>query len=314
MKIYFTFEPREHLKQPLLEEFPGIDFVFHKKLEEAELGDTDILVTYGTDLNAKRIAMLKKASWIFVASAGLELMPAEAIAERGIYVSNVRGIHKKPMAESIMAHILAQKRALPEIYRHQAEAKWNNRLYQTELNGSTALILGPGAIGQEIGRVLQAFEVHTVGCNTTGEPVSYMNETHRMDNLVNELPKADIVISILPSTPRTKHLLSREHFEAMKDTALFLNFGRSDVVDTDVLVKALEEKLIAHAILDVYDEEPLPSASKLWTLKNITLSPHISSHSSRYVERSLDIFKPSLRKFLNGETKLENEVDILRGY
>ena len=314
MKIYFTFEPRENLKQPLVEEFPEIHFVFHKKLEEAELADTDILVTYGTDLNDERIAMLKQVRWIFVASAGLEQMPAQAIAERGIYVSNVRGIHKKPMAESILAHILAYKRALPEIYRHQAEAKWNNRLYQTELNGSTALILGPGAIGQEIGRVLQAFDVKTIGCNTSGEPVPYMNETHRIDNLLEQLPKADIVISILPSTPKTHHMLTREHFKTMKDTALFLNFGRSDIVDTNVLIQVLKDNLIAHAVIDVYDEEPLPSTSPLWGLKNLTLSPHVSSHSSRYVERSLEIFKPSLREYLIGKTHLMNEVDILRGY
>ena len=314
MKIYFTFEPREDLKQPLVEEFPEIEFLFHKKLEEAELADTDILVTYGTDLNDERIAMLKQVRWIFVASAGLELMPAQAIAERGIYVSNVRGIHKKPMAESILAHILSYKRALREIYEHQTRAEWNNRLQQSELNGSAALILGPGAIGQEIGRILQAFEVHTIGCNTTGEPVSHMNETHRIADLLQELPKADIVISILPSTEKTHHLLKREHFEAMKQSAMFLNFGRADVVETDVLIEALEQGQIAHAVLDVYDEEPLPATSKLWAMSNVVISPHVSSHSSRYVERSLEIFKPSLREYLKGKTHLQNEVDILRGY
>ncbi|MER2000200.1 MAG: NAD(P)-dependent oxidoreductase [Lysinibacillus sp.] len=314
MKIYFTFEPRENLKMPLIEQFPEIDFVFHKRLDEAELADTDILVTYGTDLNEERIEMLKQVRWIFVASAGLELLPKEAIAERGIYVSNVRGIHKKPMAESILAHILSYKRALKDIYEHQAKATWNNRIQQTELNGSTALILGPGAIGQEIGRILQAFDVHTIGCNTTGEPVSYMNETHRIDNLMEELPQADIVISILPSTENTKHLLKREHFEVMKDSAMFLNFGRADVVETDVLVEALEDNLIAYAVLDVFDEEPLLETSKFWSMKNVVVSPHVSSHSSRYVERSLDIFKPSLREYLNGEKRLLNEVNILRGY
>lgn len=314
MKIYFTFEPREDLKKPLVEEFPNIDFVFHKTLKEDELADTDILVTYGVDLNEERVAMLKQVQWIFVASAGLELMPKEAIAKRGIYVSNVRGIHKKPMTESILAHILAYKRALKDIYEQQAEAKWNNRLQQTELNGSTAIILGPGAIGQEIGRILQAFDVHTIGCNSTGEPVSHMNETKKLSNLIKELPRADIVISILPSTEKTKKLLKREHFEAMKESAMFLNFGRGDVVDTDVLVQALKDRLIAHAVLDVFEEEPLPVTSELWAMDNVVVSPHVSSHSSRYVERSLEIFKPSLREYLKGERQLPNEVGILRGY
>ena len=90
--------------------------------------------------------------------------------------------------------------------------------------------------------------------------------------------------------------------------------GCGDLVATDVLVEVLKERLIAHAVLDVYEVEPLPSDSPLWELDNVTLSPHFSSHSSRYVERSLEIFKPSLNKWLNGERDLENKMDILRGY
>lgn len=141
-----------------------------------------------------------------------------------------------------------------------------------------------------------------------------MNETHKLDVLKEQLPKADIVISMLPSTAETKHLLTREHFEVMKDSALFMNFGRGDLVETDTLIEVLKDELIAHAVLDVYEIEPLPAESPLWSLENVTVSPHFSSHSSRYVERSLAIFKPSLQKWLAGERDLENKMDILRGY
>lgn len=314
MRIYFTFEPREDLRKPLVEEFPHAEFIFEQGITDEVLKETEILVTYGEDLDEGKIAIAKKLEWIFVASAGIEKMPAQAIADRGIYVSNVRGIHKKPMAESILAHILSLKRGLPSIYEQQTRGEWNKRIRLTELNGSTALILGPGAIGQEIGRILQAFEVHTIGINSTGEMANYMNETYAMQDLVKHLPKADIVISILPSTPNTQDLLTREYFEAMKDSAIFMNFGRGDLVDEAVLVEVLEQKIIAHAVLDVYKEEPLPPHSPLWKMDNVTISPHLSSHSSRYVERSLAIFKPSLRKWIAGERELENEVDILRGY
>lgn len=176
------------------------------------------------------------------------------------------------------------------------------------------MIIGPGAIGAEIGRILQAFDVYTIGCNRSGEPASFMDETHKLDVLKEQLPKADIVISMLPSTKETKHFLQREHFELMKDTALFMNFGRGDLVETQTLVDALKDQLIAHAVLDVYEIEPLPADSPLWELDNVTLSPHFSSHSSRYVERSLAIFKPSLHKWLAGERDLENKMEILRGY
>ena len=119
---------------------------------------------------------------------------------------------------------------------------------------------------------------------------------------------------MLPSTKETKYLLTREHFELMKDSAIFMNFGRGDLVKQNTIVEVLKDQLIAHAVLDVYEIEPLPSDSPLWELDNVTLSPHFSSHSSRYLERSLDIFKPSLHKWLNGERDLENKMDILRGY
>ncbi|MEK4254602.1 D-2-hydroxyacid dehydrogenase [Ureibacillus sp. FSL K6-2830] len=314
MRVYFTFDPRPDLKESLLKDFPEVDFVFHKKIDEEELAKAEVLVTYGEDLDNEKIKIAEKVEWIFVASAGIEKMPAQAIADRGIIVSNVRGIHKKPMAESILAHLLSIKRALPFIYKQQSEKIWNQQTKLYELNGSTALILGPGAIGSEVGRMLQAFEVYTIGLNRSGESAPYMNETHSMDKLKQLLPKADIVISILPSTKETKYLLTYEDFTLMKNNCIFMNFGRGDLVRTEDLIKALEEKQIFYAVLDVYETEPLPSDSKLWEMDNVTLSPHISSRSSRYLERSFEIFKPSLRKWMSGERDLENVMDILRGY
>ena len=314
VNVYFTFEPREDLRANVIEEFPNVHFDFTYGLKEELLAEADVLVTYGEDLIAEHLNNAPKLKWIFVASAGVEKMPAEAIVERGIYVSNVRGIHKKPMTESILAHILAYKRALPFMYEKQAQKVWDKKAKLSELNGSTALIIGPGAIGAEIGRILQAFDVKTIGCNRSGRTTPEMDETYNIDMLLEQLPKADIVISMLPSTEETKYLLKEEHFAAMKPTAMFMNFGRGNVVEERVLVNALKENEIEHAVLDVYEIEPLPATSELWDLSNVTLSPHFSSHSSRYVERSLEIFKPSLSMWLEGNTSLPNEMDLRRGY
>ncbi|MEG0473267.1 MAG: D-2-hydroxyacid dehydrogenase [Solibacillus sp.] len=312
--VYFTFELREALKAPLIAQYPQVNFAFDSKLDLVKLREAHILVTYGEDLTEQLIDEAINLEWIFVASAGVEKMPAAAIANRDILVSNVRGIHKKPMTESVLAHILALKRGLPFIYEQQSKGQWNKKTTLSELNGSTALIIGPGAIGSEIGRILQAFDVYTIGCNRSAEAAAYMDETHFLSDVAQYLPEADIIISMLPSTKYTKHLLGYEHFELMKESAIFMNFGRGDLVDTNVLVQVMKEQLIAHAVLDVYEIEPLPADSPLWELENVTLSPHFSSHSSRYVERSLDIFKPSLEQWLNGERNLENKMNLLRGY
>lgn len=315
MKIYFTLDPRPDLKESLVGEFPEVEFVFEKRVSEEHLADCDILVTYGEDLTDEHIAIADKLEWIFVASAGVEKMPAQAIADRGIYVSNVRGIHKKPMTESILAHILAIKRNLPAIYKKQDERAWGrHKIKFSELNGSTALILGPGAIGQEIGRVLQAFEVHTIGCNTSGEPVSYMNETVPMAELESVLGEADIIISMLPSTEKTRGLITAEHFKLMKNSAIFMNFGRGDLVSNEIIIEAVENNEVGYVVLDVFEEEPLDEDSPLWSFENVIVSPHVSSHSSRYLERSFEIFKPSLYEWIKGERRLQNEVNLLRGY
>lgn len=315
MKIYFTFDSRPDLQKQLVDEFPDVEFAFRKGIVEDDLESAEVIVTYGEDLTDEHIAKAHNLKWIFIASAGVEKMPKEAIAKRDILVSNVRGIHKKPMTESILAHILSIKRVLPTIYTNQRNKKWDKRGGRpTELNGSTALIIGPGAIGGEIGRLLQAFEVYTIGCNRSGNPAAYMNETYRIADLAEHLPKADIVISVLPSTDETEHLIRYEHFEVMRENAIFMNFGRGNLVETDVLVRALEEKQIYHAVLDVFEEEPLSLESKLWELDNVTISPHCSSHSSRYLERSFEIFIPSLKKYLNGDSDIENKMNILRGY
>ncbi|MEA0556123.1 D-2-hydroxyacid dehydrogenase [Lysinibacillus irui] len=314
MRVYFTFEPRPDLREPLLTDFPQLDFVFDSGLSNEELQQADILVTYGEDLTEENIQYATKLKWIFVASAGIEKMPARAIMERGILVSNVRGIHKTPMAESMLAHILAIKRALPWMYEQQKKSEWSKKAKQTELRDSTALILGPGAIGSEVGRLLQAFGVTTIGCNRSGKEAAYMDSMISFAQLKEALPNADIVISVLPKTPETTHLLKEEHFVAMKSSAIFMNFGRGNLVDEKVLIQAIATEQIGYAVLDVFEVEPLSSDSPLWSFSNVIVSPHISSHSSRYVERSLEIFKPSLTKWLKGDTDLENVMDLSRGY
>jgi len=314
VKIYFTFEPRPDLREPLLAEFPQVDFIFKSGLSNEVLQQADVLVTYGEDLTEESIQYATKLKWIFVASAGIEKMPAQAIIEREILVSNVRGIHKTPMAESMLAHILAIKRALPWMYEQQKKSEWSKKSQQTELRDSTALILGPGAIGSEVGRLLQAFGVTTIGCNRSGKEAAYMDTMISFAQLKEALPNADIVISVLPKTKETTHLLKEEHFAAMKNSAIFMNFGRGNLVEERVLIQAIKKEQIGYAVLDVFEEEPLSTDNPLWTLPNVIVSPHVSSHSSRYVERSLEIFKPNLTKWLKGDTDLENTMDLSRGY
>ncbi|TWT03028.1 D-2-hydroxyacid dehydrogenase [Planococcus sp. CPCC 101016] len=313
MEILFTFVPKEDQQARLKIEFPEIDFYFLYK-DKTRLSSADIIVTYGEDLAAEDIAAAEKLQWIMVASAGIEKLPHQAIAGRGITVSNVKGIHKIPMAESALAHLLSLKRSLPVIYRNQRNHEWSRRTHSSEMHGSTALILGPGAIGSEIGRLLKAFGVHTIGCNRSGMPADHMDEMVSFEAILEKLPQADYVISVLPSTNETKYLLKEEHFQAMKNTAIFMNLGRGDLVSDKILLSALLNEEIAYGVLDVFEQEPLPEDHPYWSMDNVIVSPHVSSHSGKYVERALDVFIPNLRKWQADQTAPANLVNMEKGY
>ena len=314
MKVLFTLKIKEHEELALIEEFPTVTFYFNGKVEHKEVESADVIVTYGGNIDEAVLNRANALKWLMVASAGVEKMPLKEIAERDILVTNVRGIHKTPMAESVLAHILALKRSIPEIYAIQETKQWSTKFQSTELKGSTALILGPGAIGSEIGRLLQAFGVRTIGCNRSGRNVDSMDEIITFNELLERLPLADFVISVLPSTPETKFLLNSNHLHAMKETAVFMNFGRGDIVDEQILVKALKNNLIGHAVLDVFEVEPLAADNELWALSNCTVSPHVSSKSGKYIERSLIVFKENLTKWIENDHAFSNVIDLKSGY
>lgn len=312
MIIHFTFEPKPEIQQQLTQAFPDQTFLFEKG--KAVHQDTDIWVTYGEDVTQDTVAALPNLKWLSVASAGIEKMPLSYLSERKIVVTNARGIHKTPMTESIVGHLLSLYRSLPAIYKLNDKKEWDKPRGSRELRGQTALILGPGAIGAEVARILSAFGVKVVACNRSGNPVEEADQTIRLDELLDHLSEADIVLSLLPSTNETRHLLTNEHFERMKEDVVFMNFGRGDVVAEQHLVDALKDSPSRYAVLDVFEVEPLPATSELWQLDNAIISPHVSSHSSLYVERAMEIFSENLSKWENDDKNLRNIVDLKAGY
>ena len=314
MEVLFSLLPNERLQEQLVQKFPDVRFTFQKGINEEKLSVAEVLVTYGEDLSKELLSTAKRLKWIMVASAGMEKMPLKEIGERGILVTNARGIHKIPMAESIIGHLLSVKKSLHKMRENQVRGEWIKRLPSSELYGSTALILGPGAIGGEVGRLLQAFGVKTIGCNRSGQKAEFMDSMVSFEKLEQALPAADILISVLPSTEETRGLLTSKHLQKMKPTSIFMNFGRGDLIKEDELLEALEKQYIAFAVLDVFEEEPLKDGHPFWRMENVIVSPHVSSHSSKYLVRVLDIFCTNLTHWMHNKKEYVNEVDVLRGY
>lgn len=314
MNIYSSILPAERLQEEVKKEFPQVSFEFHKGIKEDLFLDAEIFLTYGEDLTEELIGKADKLKWIMVMSAGLDKMPFEACKKRGILVTNVRGIHKIPMAEFTVGMMLQHVKQMKSLWSNEQSKTWERKLPMGELYGKTLLILGIGAIGGEVARLAKAFNMQTIGVNRSGREADWADEIYTMENFREALPKADFIVSVLPSTQKTKHFLDLNDFVLMKDTAVFINIGRGDLVQDEVLLAALQENKIAHAYLDVFYEEPLKESHPFWTMDNVTVTPHISSLTKNYLPRSFEIFKQNLHTYLNKATEFINVIDMDRGY
>lgn len=316
MNILFTFEPNQDFQQHFQSTYPTVNWHFAKsmKVAEPQLAQAEVIVTYGEDLRDQHIEQAASLKWIMVVSAGLEKMPFSSIEKRNILVTNARGIHAIPMAEYTLGVMLDHAKQMKLLAHQEEEHLWNRRVPMQELYGQTALIVGAGAIGTRIAHILKAFTMNVMGVNTSGTLPSPYDKAYSMEDMDEALPNADYIISILPSTPSTINFWREHHFKRMKSSAVFINIGRGDAVDDQLLLSTMTNKEIAHAYLDVFKNEPLPSEHAFWQHENITVTPHISSITKKYLPRSFEIFENNLKLYIKGQEGLQNIINVKRGY
>lgn len=316
MKVVSSARIKRSLQHEMRGKYPDVHFVFCVSIDEAErdLEDADVLITYGSHLQAKHIVMANRLKWIMVISAGIDRLPREEIEKRQIIVTNARGIHGVPMAEYTISMMLNVARNEKKLFHNEQNKIWDQRVKISEITGKTIAVLGTGAIGKEIARLAKAFRMKTLGYNRSGKKSEEFDEIYTYNQLMEILARADFVVSVLPSTEDTKNLITINHFQAMKKEAVFINIGRGSTVCEDDLVAALRKEMIAHAVLDVFQKEPLDRDHPFWEMENVTVTPHLSGVFPEYQPRAFKIFEHNLRVFLNGEGELINKVDLKRGY
>ncbi|MHC0552053.1 NAD(P)-dependent oxidoreductase [Salinicoccus sp. CNSTN-B1] len=182
-----------------------------------------------------------------------------------------------------------------------------------EIYDKSVHILGTGSIGSHLASVLEAFGLKTTGYNTTGHEAEGFQAVHAISDLNAEIGTADIVVNILPSTPDTKYMLDLDFFKEMKESAVFVNIGRGDIMTDETITVVLEEGMIRHMILDVFNEEPLPENHEFYAFDNLTITPHASSKTSGYLKRGFEIFMHNLQH-MDDFNAMENIIDPSRGY
>ena len=250
--------------------------------------------------------------WVQATNAGTgeQVQQADLSPEdlERVAITTASGVHAGPLAEFCMFGILAFTKNLPRLLKDKEQRHWE-RHPARELRGRTLLVIGLGNIGVEVARLAKSFGMHTVGLKRhPDEEIPHVDEVRSQESLEEAVPEADAVVATLPLTEETRGMISQKIIDLMKPECIFVNVGRGGVVDEAALTEALEERRIAGAALDVFQEEPLPARSPLWELPNLLVSPHTAALSEAENRRIVELFQENLSLYLNGE-ELMNRVD-----
>jgi phosphoglycerate dehydrogenase-like enzyme len=278
--------------------------------------------TRGIDARFATPDFLSRATrlvWVQAMSAGVERLVAQpAIAEKdAVVLTNLRGVHGPAIADHAFAMLLALTRDLRPRLEAQSGARWareGSGARPVALEGKTMLVVGLGGIGREVAERARGFGMKVIATRRSSAPApAWVEEIGKPEELLRLLPRADVVVICVPLTKETENLFDERAFRAMKRGSFLINVARGRIVDHQALVRALQDRRLAGAGLDVTHPEPLPRESPLWAMANVVITPHVAGRAEITDERAWALLRENLRRFAAGEPLL-NVVDKKAGY
>jgi phosphoglycerate dehydrogenase-like enzyme/glyoxylase-like metal-dependent hydrolase (beta-lactamase superfamily II) len=296
---------------------PDVLFVPVRDADEAakEASDADAVLEF---CSPRIVSNGKKLRWIHIGHAGVDKDLTPELVKSDIILTNTARIYGTSVADTAMALLLSLTRGIAvQAHRDefikrssiQPESYWSaakkNGMAQ-ELHGKTMLIVGLGGIGTQIARRAEAFGMRVMAIDPNEAIVrpSYVFSLDRPAQLMDLLPKADVVVLSCPLTAETRGMFGSSQFLSMKRSALFINIARGGLVKTDAMVEALQNRVIAGAGMDVTDPEPLPQDHVLWKLSHAVITPHIGGQSPEARDRQWRLLRENVRRFVAGEPLL----------
>jgi phosphoglycerate dehydrogenase-like enzyme len=275
--------------------------------------EVEVLISQTNALAAVLPFHAPRLKMVFCTSAGLEKLSPFDWLPPGVPILNNRGTHAVKAGEyGIMALLMLASR-IPALVTAQHEQAWRP-LHGSVLAGRHVVVVGLGALGGSVAAQARHFGMRVTGIRATATPHEACDRVLPMEALDSVLPEAEFLFLAPPLTDATRGMLSRSRIALLPSHAGVVNIGRGGLVDQDALLDALDAGQIAGAVLDVFTPEPVPPGHRLWTTRNLLMTPHTSADDPlTYNARTLDIFFENLRAMQDGRA-LPNRFDPARGY
>lgn len=298
-------------------------------LADGPLDDVEVMLRgwLSADAFDRLLARAPRLTWVHSATSGVERALTPAARERGLVVTNARGVFSRPIAEYVLMMILAISRRLPQLLELQRERTWQP-LEGAELRDVTVGIVGFGSIGRAVAALSSSFGCRVVAVRRhadrpagslsgdDGAPDAAAPEIDRIggpETLPDLLAESDFIVLAAPLTPDTEDMINAETLALVKPGAWLINVARGRLIDERALLRALRDGDLGGAVLDTFRDEPLPPMSSFYDLPNVIVTPHTAWSSGRVLDRSVELFCANLRRFAAGES-LVNVVDPDAGY
>jgi len=302
MKVFCQLKLNEKEKQLLSNGLEDHEVIYAQEYEEDVAKELfmDCHVAFGNP-PLEWIQHTVNLTWIQLESVGLDPYQEE-INKNNIYFSSLKGFFDRPVAETVIAGILALYRELPALITAQQANKWIKDEIRPKcetIKDKKIVILGAGSIGKTVKDHLLPFQPGITLYDIAPERSDY----YSLQELDLSLKNTDILIGCLPENDKTINFLNAYRFSLLPESAIIVNVGRGTLIDEDVLITLLKDKKLRGAFLDVTREEPIPADSELWQTPNLILSQHTAGGSKDEVIHKVQFFLDNFYNYQNGQIK-----------
>jgi phosphoglycerate dehydrogenase-like enzyme len=265
---------------------------------DAELPDIEVLfVARAPEIDWSRAPKLRLLQ---VAATGVDPLFTSVDPPPGVWVANTRGAHALAVRDHALALLLAFARDLPRLFEQQRRHEWRG-FASPSVAGRVLTLVGLGSVGSALAAPAASLGLHVRAVRRQTRSEAGVAQLFAPAQLVDALAGSDYVVLCVPSTRTTRRLIGAAELAALPAHAVLINVSRGELLDTAALEAALRAGTLRGAALDVFDDEPLPASSSLWTCPGLLITPHVAGWTPDYLERVLDLFVENLRLYARGE-------------